>query len=110
MRAAAELLLLFVAVYPIATAALWVAGGVLFRLADEDSAIDEPEGGWPGVTVLIPAYNERAVIATSVGAALAADYERLELLVLDDGSTDDTEAEARRAPPVTRAAGSSAIR
>ena len=30
---------------------------------------EEPAGGWPGVTVLIPAYNEEAVIATSVAAA-----------------------------------------
>ena len=32
-------------------------------------AAEEPEGGWPGVSVLIPAYNEEAVIATSVAAA-----------------------------------------
>ena len=44
--------------------------------------------------MLIPAYNEEAVIATSVHAALASDYPRLEILVLDDGSTDETEAVA----------------
>ena len=59
--------------------------------------VEEPEGGWPGVSVLIPAYNEESVIATCVGAALAADYPELEVLVLDDGSTDGTEAAARAA-------------
>ena len=49
------------------------------------------------MTVLIPAYNEEAVIATSVAAAIASDYPELEVLVLDDGSTDATEAVALEA-------------
>ncbi len=50
------------------------------------------------MTVLIPAYNEEEVIATSVAAVLASDYPgELELLVLDDGSTDGTEDAALRA-------------
>ena len=57
------------------------------------------------MTVLIPAYNEEAVIATSVAAAIAADYPELEVLVLDDGSTDATEAVALEAAQATRAAG-----
>jgi biofilm PGA synthesis N-glycosyltransferase PgaC len=96
MQTALDVLLAFVAIYPVITAALWIAGGLMFRLWEErpgDSVL-EPEGGWPGVSVLIPAYNEAAVIATSVRAALHCDYPRLEVLVLDDGSTDDTEAAA----------------
>jgi len=94
MWLAAEVLLAFVALYPLVTASLWIAGGVLFRLLDEGDTGSAPAGGWPGVTILIPAYNESAVIATCVAAALAADYPQLEVLVLDDGSTDDTEAVA----------------
>lgn len=90
MRTALEILLLFVALYPVVSAAVWVAGGVLFKLLDEHDADEIPAGGWPGVTVLIPAYNEAAVIATSTRAALASDYPALEVLVLDDGSSDDT--------------------
>src|SRR3954451_2426136 len=97
MRTLAIVLLLFVSLYPVVTAALWVSGGLLFRILDEPSEIIEPDGGWPPVTVLIPAYNEAAVIATTVRAALAADYPRLEVLVLDDGSKDDTGEEARAA-------------
>ena len=66
MPTVAELLLAFVALYPVCTAALWMAGGLLFRLLDEPASAQEPEGGWPGVSVLIPAYNEESVIATSV--------------------------------------------
>jgi biofilm PGA synthesis N-glycosyltransferase PgaC len=97
MQLVGEVLLAFVGLYPVVTAALWVAGGVLFRLTDERHRHDLPEPGWPGVTVLIPAYNEERVIATSVRAALDADYPDLEVLVLDDGSTDGTDAAARRA-------------
>lgn len=97
MRTVGDVLLAFVALYPMCTAALWVAGGLLFRVLDDPTSAEEPEGGWPGVSVLIPAYNEESVIAISVGAALAADYPELEVLVLDDGSTDDTKAAAQRA-------------
>src|SRR3954453_5590998 len=96
MQTALDVLLVVVALYPITTAALWIAGGLMFRLWEErpgDPAL-EPEGGWPGVTVLIPAYNEAAVIATSVRAALASEYAPFEVLVLDDGSTDGTAAAA----------------
>jgi biofilm PGA synthesis N-glycosyltransferase PgaC len=94
MWTAAEVLLAFVALYPVCSAALWMAGGILFRLLDERSGVKEPVGGWPGVSVLVPAYNEEGVIGTCVAAALAADYPELEVLVLDDGSTDGTEAAA----------------
>ena len=90
----AEVLLAFVALWPVCTAAIWVAGGLVFRIFDERHAVEAPAGGWPGVTVLIPAFNEEAVIATSVAAAIAVDYPEFEVLVLDDGSTDATEAAA----------------
>jgi poly-beta-1,6-N-acetyl-D-glucosamine synthase len=47
--------------------------------------------------VLIPAYNEGPVIAQSVTAALASVYPALEVMVLDDGSKDDTAAAAEAA-------------
>jgi biofilm PGA synthesis N-glycosyltransferase PgaC len=87
-------MLAFVALYPLCTAALWISGGLIFRGLDEPVADLGTEREWPGVTILIPAYNEAAVIATCIGSALASDYPRLEVLVLDDGSTDDTEAVA----------------
>src|SRR3954449_5948773 len=96
MRTALDVLLAFVALYPVMTAALWIAGGLVFRLWEERPGDPwaEPERGWPGVSILIPAYNEEAVIATSVRAALDSAYPQLEVLVLDDGSTDGTEAAA----------------
>ncbi len=42
------------------------------------------------VSVLIPAYNEEAVIVDTVRSVLASNYPKLEVLVIDDGSTDHT--------------------
>jgi cellulose synthase/poly-beta-1,6-N-acetylglucosamine synthase-like glycosyltransferase/spore germination protein YaaH/peptidoglycan/xylan/chitin deacetylase (PgdA/CDA1 family) len=50
---------------------------------------DHPEYK-PRVTVLIPAYNEQAAIVDTVRAALSCDYPKLEVLVVNDGSTDRT--------------------
>lgn len=97
MTNALEGLLYFVTLYPVVTAALWIAGGLVFRAFEERATGDQADehAEVPGVTVLIPAYNEHATIAISVVAALHSDYPKLEVIVLDDGSTDDTETAAR---------------
>jgi cellulose synthase/poly-beta-1,6-N-acetylglucosamine synthase-like glycosyltransferase/peptidoglycan/xylan/chitin deacetylase (PgdA/CDA1 family)/spore germination protein YaaH len=65
--------------------------------------LDHPEYK-PKVTVLVPAYNEASVIRSTISAALASDYTKLEILVVDDGSTDGTNEivreEAARDPRV----------
>jgi cellulose synthase/poly-beta-1,6-N-acetylglucosamine synthase-like glycosyltransferase/spore germination protein YaaH/peptidoglycan/xylan/chitin deacetylase (PgdA/CDA1 family) len=50
---------------------------------------DHPEYK-PDVTIMIPAYNEESVIVDTVRSALASVYPKLEILVIDDGSTDHT--------------------
>lgn len=94
---ATVLLLAFVGLYPVVTSGLWIVGGLLYRLFEESTEAGPPPDGWPGVTVLIPAYNEEQVIGTCVQAARAVDYPELEVLVLDDGSTDNTAAAAAAA-------------
>jgi peptidoglycan-N-acetylglucosamine deacetylase len=51
--------------------------------------LDHPEYQ-PEVSILIPAYNEEGVIVQTVRAALASNYSKLEVLVIDDGSADRT--------------------
>lgn len=44
----------------------------------------------PSVTVVIPAFNEEAVILNSIETVLASDYPDLKVIVVDDGSHDHT--------------------
>ncbi|AEH25523.1 glycosyltransferase [Pyrococcus yayanosii] len=44
----------------------------------------------PSVSVIIPAYNEAENIERAVRAALEQEYPVLEVIVVDDGSEDDT--------------------
>ncbi len=46
----------------------------------------------PLVTVVIPAYNHAGYLAQAVRSVLDQDYANLELIVINDGSTDDTAA------------------
>jgi len=44
----------------------------------------------PSVTVCIPARNEMHALTECLGKVIASDYEKLEIIVLDDSSADDT--------------------
>ncbi|MCO4755116.1 MAG: glycosyltransferase family 2 protein [Bacteriovoracaceae bacterium] len=44
----------------------------------------------PLVTIIIPCYNEEAVIQNSIQSVSKMNYPNLEILVVDDGSTDKT--------------------
>jgi cellulose synthase/poly-beta-1,6-N-acetylglucosamine synthase-like glycosyltransferase len=60
----------------------------LSELADEMS--EETE--WPRVSLVIPARNEERNIREALGSVLQLDYPRLEILAVDDRSTDGTGA------------------
>jgi biofilm PGA synthesis N-glycosyltransferase PgaC len=44
----------------------------------------------PLVSIIVPAYNEEKVIANCVESILASDYRNIEVVLVDDGSTDNT--------------------
>src|SRR5207248_7469188 len=44
----------------------------------------------PGVSVLVPAFNEELSIVESARAMLAVKYPEFEVIIVDDGSTDAT--------------------
>jgi cellulose synthase/poly-beta-1,6-N-acetylglucosamine synthase-like glycosyltransferase len=51
----------------------------------------------PRVSLITPAHNEEALIVQSARTFLASDYEPLEVLVVDDGSKDETFARLEEA-------------
>jgi cellulose synthase/poly-beta-1,6-N-acetylglucosamine synthase-like glycosyltransferase len=55
-----------------------------------DKVRAELEGPWPAVSIIVPARNEERDIEAALESLLHLDYERLEILVVNDRSTDDT--------------------
>ncbi len=68
--------------------ALWMLPRVpnlLSQAAASDDSI-----AWPSVTVIVPAKDEGSAIEHSLRSLLACDYPNLEIIAIDDRSTDAT--------------------
>ena len=76
-----------------------VAGGFIWRhvlrRTRRDRLLPDRLTSVPQVSVIVPAYNEALTIVDSVRAMLALDYESREIVVVNDGSSDDTLAVMR---------------
>ncbi|HEX3593507.1 MAG TPA: bifunctional polysaccharide deacetylase/glycosyltransferase family 2 protein, partial [Polyangiaceae bacterium] len=64
-------------------------GGLTLKNVKPKASIERP-GFEPLVSIIVPAYNEGKVIGTTLRSLLATAYKNFEILVIDDGSTDDT--------------------
>lgn len=60
----------------------------------------EPAGDWPLVSVIVAACNRERYLAAALDSVFAQDYHPLEVILVDDGSTDNTVEVARRYPEV----------
>lgn len=69
-----------------------------FAYLQQVERVEEPgdTGEYPTVTIIVPAYNEGKVIDAAVERLMWMDYPYFEVLVVDDGSTDDTYEHAVR--------------
>ena len=86
--------------YAVSACAVWVlcfAGFVwnvrrVPRMEDELGEIRAPEGAWPRLSVIVPARNEGEHIESALVSLLTQDYPNLEVVAVDDRSTDATGA------------------
>ncbi|NOX17620.1 MAG: glycosyltransferase [Chlorobi bacterium] len=53
-------------------------------------AVEETEPYYPFVSILVPVFNEGKVLNKSIDSLLELDYPNYEIIVINDGSTDDT--------------------
>jgi peptidoglycan-N-acetylglucosamine deacetylase len=60
---------------------------IIEKLRPDTAKLPEPP---PGVTVLIPAHNEESVIVQTVQSVLHSDLHDIQVIVVDDGSSDRT--------------------
>lgn len=49
----------------------------------------------PRISIIVPAYNEGKLIRNTIQSLLQQDYPEYEIIVVDDGSSDETRAVAR---------------
>ncbi|HXC54347.1 MAG TPA: polysaccharide deacetylase family protein [Rhizomicrobium sp.] len=75
----------------------FLAGLSLWNLRRDKAAAAPPPTQTLFVSVLVPAYNEEKVIAKTVDRILESDTKDLEVIVVDDGSQDNTSEVLRAA-------------
>lgn len=89
-----ELLFKFAFFYPITMSFFWISGAVYyyFRRERHEPARTEPPplAEYPSVSILIPCHNEALNAQETIGAALAQHWPNLEVIAINDGSTDNT--------------------
>ncbi len=85
---------------------LFIGAFAIFdRLRRRRFSRDAVEAYQPRVAILIPAYNEEKVIERTIRAALRSSYQNLRVIVIDDGSKDNTLQVARNSFPREQASG-----
>ncbi len=81
----------YVFYYPIIMSLVWVIGGLFFYCKKETGTPEFPKLRYaPFISALIPARNEAGQLEETVRAVLASEYPNLEIIIIDDASTDGT--------------------
>ncbi|MBB3322846.1 poly-beta-1,6-N-acetyl-D-glucosamine synthase [Atlantibacter sp. RC6] len=91
-----EMMLNFVFFWPLFMSAIWITGGIYFWFYRERKwpwGKDVPPPvleGNPLISILIPCYNEGLNARETIEAAMAQRYENIEVIAINDGSSDNT--------------------
>jgi poly-beta-1,6-N-acetyl-D-glucosamine synthase len=91
--------LLFFALYPLFSSIMWVVTSLIFYFRREyhprESFYDISGRQLPLVSVIVPSYHEELTECGTLAAVVDLDYPRLEIFVVNDGSSDGTLVRAR---------------
>ena len=91
-----ELILDFVFFWPLFMSVFWVTGGLYFWFQLErhwswNAQTHAPVlAGNPLISILIPCFNEEQSARETISAALAQRYQNIEVIAINDGSSDNT--------------------
>jgi len=53
-------------------------------------SVEEKDGYYPFISIMVPAYNEGVTIRDSVESLVELDYPNFEVIIINDGSKDET--------------------
>jgi len=62
----------------------------IFHKVREQKDITKPVVYKPRVSIIVPAFNEEKVVARTIETLVEADYPDKEIIIVDDGSQDNT--------------------
>ena len=52
--------------------------------------VESKEGYYPFISIIVPVFNEGKILRTSIESLLDLEYPNYEIIIVNDGSTDDT--------------------
>jgi len=93
-----DALLDFLFFYPLFMSCLWITGGLYFWWRHERTWSHGPMShppelpGTPLVSILVPCFNEQDNGEDTLRAALSQNYRNIEVIAINDGSSDGTGA------------------
>ncbi|MDB6060756.1 MAG: poly-beta,6 N-acetyl-D-glucosamine synthase [Verrucomicrobiaceae bacterium] len=87
-------LLAFAYYYPLFMSYVWMCGGLYYRFHWERGDRSTPPAlkNYPGVSVLVPCFNEAEQIEETLRYLALLDYPNVEIICINDGSRDNTGA------------------
>ena len=87
-------LMAFAYYYPLFMSYVWMSGGIYYRFHWEEAGLSLGEFDRlepiPGVSIIVPCFNEEAHINETVGQLLKTEYSNYEIILVNVGSTDNT--------------------
>lgn len=82
----------FVVLYPMIVSLIWIMGAIFFSVKQRQIPLKKPAKGEGEqlVSVLVPAHNEEETLHEVVESVANLTYHNIELVLIDDGSADQT--------------------